>query len=130
MSMHLLPPMYSTTGKKKGKQKHRNSASAAKARDNAESWQQLMEKWDVKTKTTPVRKSANLATNLPNLNARLSERSTRHIASVDTGAGIAVKKQPLQYTGTECIGIAVMHKSCLQPVFNSESAKDIAKMRR
>lgn len=130
MSMHLLPPMYSTTGKKKGKQKHRNSASANKARANAESWKQLMEKWDVKPETTKVRKPAKLAANIPDLNARLSERSTRHIASVDTGVGVAVKKPVQQYTGTECIGIAVMHKSCLQPVFNSESAKDVAKMRR
>ena len=34
------------------------------------------------------------------------------------------------YTGTEMIGITVLHKSCLQPVFNKESAEDAAKMRR
>lgn len=128
MSMHLLPPMYSTTGKKKGKQKHRNSASAAKARANAESWQQLMEKWDVKT--APVRKPAKLASNIPDLSARLAERSTRHIASVDTGVGVAVKKESPQYTGTECIGIGQLHKSNAVPVFKQADAEDIAKMRR
>lgn len=34
------------------------------------------------------------------------------------------------YTGTQVIGIAVMHKSCLQPVFSQEAAEDSAKMRR
>lgn len=34
------------------------------------------------------------------------------------------------YTGTEMIGIAVLHKSCLQPIFNKEAAEDAAKMRR
>lgn len=130
MSMHLLPPMYSTTGKKKGKQKHRNSASAAKSRANADSWQQLLDKWNVKPKTTQVRPTTKLDPTLNNITARLAERSTRHIPSVDTGVGVAAKPESKQYTGTECIGIAVMHKSCLQPVFNSESAKDVAKMRR
>lgn len=34
------------------------------------------------------------------------------------------------YTGTELIGIAVLHKSCLQPIFNIEHAVDAAHMRR
>lgn len=34
------------------------------------------------------------------------------------------------YTGDKVLGIAVMHKSCLQPVFSEEAAKDSAKMRR
>jgi hypothetical protein len=34
------------------------------------------------------------------------------------------------YTGTEMIGIATLHKSNAQPVFNTETAKDISNMRR
>lgn len=34
------------------------------------------------------------------------------------------------YTGTDVIGISVVHKSCLQPVFSQEQAEDFAKMRR
>lgn len=34
------------------------------------------------------------------------------------------------YTGTNILGIAVLHKSCLQPVFSSEEATEIARMRR
>ncbi len=34
------------------------------------------------------------------------------------------------YTGSKMIGIAILHKSCLQPVFSSEEATEIARMRR
>lgn len=34
------------------------------------------------------------------------------------------------YTGTKVLGIAVLHKSCLQPVFSQEEAEDVARMRR
>ena len=34
------------------------------------------------------------------------------------------------YTGDRLIGIAVMHKSCLVPVFSREDAVEISKMRR
>lgn len=39
-------------------------------------------------------------------------------------------KPKQQYTGTEIMGIAVMHKSNLVPVSNPKQAEDIAKMRR
>ena len=40
------------------------------------------------------------------------------------------KREEQKYTGDKLIGIAVMHKSCLQPVFTKESARDSAQMRR
>jgi len=36
----------------------------------------------------------------------------------------------LKYTGGNLIGIAVMHKSCLVPIFNQAEAESVAKMRR
>lgn len=45
-------------------------------------------------------------------------------------SGFAPKPQPKHYTGTECIGIAAMHKSNLVPVFTADQAKDTATMRR
>ena len=134
MTMHLEGPWLTTTGKKKGKKKFRNADVANKARQNAESWQAFLDKWEIKpddkTNRTTVRKSTWMG---PTVNSRVvvdPRRLTNHIPSLDTGRGIAVKKEVTQYTGTECIGIAVMHKSCLQPVFNKQSAEDIAKMRR
>jgi hypothetical protein len=44
--------------------------------------------------------------------------------------GPCATKQTPTYTGTKVIGVAVLHKSCLQPVFSQEEATDIARMRR
>ena len=44
--------------------------------------------------------------------------------------GSTAKKETLTYTGTEIIGIAQMHKSNAQPIFNKQAAVDVAQMRR
>lgn len=50
--------------------------------------------------------------------------------SLDTGhASTALKAQPM-YTGDKVLGVALMHKSSYAPVFSTEDAHDIAKMRR
>jgi hypothetical protein len=124
--------MYSTTGKKKGKAKHRNATSANLARKNAESWQQLLNKWDVKseTKTTKVQQPTKLATTSGYSPAHDPKRSTRHIPSVDTGQGIAARPADKVYTGDAMLGVSVLHKSNGIPVFRQEDAIDISKMRR
>lgn len=48
---------------------------------------------------------------------------------VTPGGSCALKEVPV-YTGTEMVGISIIHKSCLQPVFSKESAIDAATMRR
>jgi hypothetical protein len=45
------------------------------------------------------------------------------------GGSTALKDIP-EYTGDQMIGISIIHKSCLQPIFSSEAAKDVASMRR
>lgn len=40
------------------------------------------------------------------------------------------KTEPLMYTGENLIGISIVHKSCLQPVFSEQEAKDFSSMRR
>lgn len=54
----------------------------------------------------------------------------QHIASLNTDLGNTTLKPTPQYTGTEIIGIAVLHKSCLQPVSSPEAAREVARMRR
>lgn len=44
--------------------------------------------------------------------------------------GACKTKQTPTYTGTKIIGIAVLHKSCLQPIFSQEEAIEVAHMRR
>ena len=130
--MHLLPPMYSTTGKKKGKAKFRTADAANKARKNAESWQALLDKWEIKNevKTTKVRGSTGFNPVVRNAPVVDPRRLTNHIPSLDTGKGIAVKKEVTQYTGTAMLGIGQLHKSNAIPVFSKEDAVDISKMRR
>ena len=55
--------------------------------------------------------------------------SRRTIPTSDT-VGNGFKKAENTYTGDKLIGIAVMHKSCLVPVFSKENAEEIARMRR
>lgn len=57
-------------------------------------------------------------------------RQTSNPPSLVTSMGPCTKKEPPVYTGTEMIGISIIHKSCLQPVFNKEAAVDVASMRR
>lgn len=56
--------------------------------------------------------------------------SNTRIPSLGDSTGVAVKKDVQQYTGNSMVGIAIMHKSCLQPVFSEDEAKDSAGMRR
>lgn len=44
--------------------------------------------------------------------------------------GVGAKKESPKYTGTNLLGVTVLHKSCLQPVFMREEAVDAAHMRR
>lgn len=59
-------------------------------------------------------------------------RSTERPRSLNGGVDTtyAPKADPARYSGTECIGIAAMHKSNLVPVFSAQEATDTAKMRR
>jgi hypothetical protein len=51
--------------------------------------------------------------------------------SLDTGVkGAVTVKQTQHYTGDRLLGITIMHKSCLQPVFSQEQAVEAAHMRR
>ena len=135
MTMHMEGPWLSTTGKKKGKKKFRNADVANKARQNAESWQAFLDKWDIKpddnrTSGKTIRKSTWMG---PTVNSRVvvdPRRLTNHIPSLDTGVGVAVKKEVTQYTGTAMLGIGQLHKSNAIPVFSKEDAVDISKMRR
>lgn len=124
MSMHMLPAMYTTTGKKKGKQKFKSAEAAAKARKNAEAWNQLLAKYDVK-QTKPNKKAVHKPTPSNHRHTVFDDAK-----SLDTGAGVAAKADIPQYTGDAMIGIGQLHKSNSVPVFRKEDAEDQAKMRR
>jgi hypothetical protein len=64
------------------------------------------------------------------LSAPAGRQSNKHIPSLNTGDGIASKKEIPQYTGTKMIGIGTMHKSNAVPIFSDDEAKSISSMRR
>ena len=127
MAFHLEGPWLSTVGKRRGKQKFRSAEEAKKARELEESWKSLQQKWnDEHPKKKPV------ATRLSNQAPRPYVRQTPKIPSLNNGidSGVAALKAAPVYTGDKVLGVAVMHKSCLQPIFNEQAAKDSAAMRR
>lgn len=124
MSMHMLPAMYTTTGKKKGKQKFKSAAAKAKAQKNADAWNQLLAKYDVKP--AKANKKAVHKPTQPNHRHTVFDEAK----SLDTGVGVAAKADIPQYTGDAMIGIGQLHKSNAVPVFKQQDAEDLAKMRR
>lgn len=135
MTMHLCGPALSLIGKKKGKQKFRTADHARKARELKEQWEANKAKWDAMAPnfgkglgTVKVKKKVN-----PVVSGSVmvdDRRNHRHIPSLDTGGGVAVKTAPKVYTGDKIVGIATMHKSNMVPVFSNKEAEDISKMRR
>jgi hypothetical protein len=57
-------------------------------------------------------------------------RATSRPPSLVTPGGSTALKPVPEYTGTEMVGISIIHKSCLQPVFSKQAAVDAATMRR
>lgn len=58
------------------------------------------------------------------------DRLASNLPSRDSGDGIGAKKMANTYTGDNLIGIGMMHKSNLVPVFKGDEAKDLSSMRR
>ena len=121
--MHLLPPLFTTTktSKKKPK-KWASSEQKPKQMELESSWNDMMKKYP------PLATSKKIVKKEPTT-LLSNKRTTDHIPSIDTG-GFAARKDTPKYTGTKLIGIATMHKSNLVPIFDHESAKDVARMRR
>lgn len=127
MSMHIEGPWLSTTGKKKGKKKFSSAEAKRRSEELDASWNDLKSRWG--------------ETGSDKLNHRSSKKEYKPREFKYRGqellelpskkdSGVAAKPEQKQYTGNAVVGIAVMHKSCLQPVFSKEAAEDSAKMRR
>ena len=132
MTMHLEGPWLSTIGKRKGKQKFRNSDEARKARELDESWKALQKKWGVEQEERK-RKRALEAPVMKPTQAGVYRRDTGpRIPSLNGGRDMspAIKAPDKIYTGSKIIGIGTMHKSNAVPIFSDDEAKDISRMRR
>ena len=104
-------------------------ASAEQKRNYQElknSWEKIKLKHQ-STRTVPVKNSSVENNVSPKMTA---VRGTTNVSSLVTTGGSCGKKKTIYYTGEKIIGIATIHKSCLQPIFNKQSAVDVAHMRR
>lgn len=126
MTMHLAHPALTLGGKRKGKQKFRNSEEARKARELQELWEQNQVKW--KSMSKPIAKKSTKIILTP---TTTYSRDKQDIPSLNEWVTGAVTVKPTQhYTGTKMIGIGTLHKSNAVPVFTDDEAKDISSMRR
>ena len=130
MSMHLHHPSLSLNGKRKGKVKFRNADEARKARELEESWQKLLRAQGVEAEDRKRSRALKAEPLSYKLSAPAGRGNTRHIPSLNSGAGVATLAPAKVYTGTKVKGIATMHKSNAVPVFSDEEAIDISRMRR
>jgi hypothetical protein len=124
--MHLVGPWLSITGKKKGKVKFASAEAKRQALALEAEWEQLQKK--LQPKKAVQARALTRPIVLPKIPH--GRDTTSHIKSVDTGVTVAAKKAAPQYTGDKVIGVSIVHKSCLQPVFSQDQAKDFASMRR
>jgi hypothetical protein len=129
MTMHMCGPALSLNGKKKGKIKFRNAAEAQRARELDSSWKELLKRQGVEAEEKKRRRAMAAEPLVYKLETPVGRTNTHHIPSRVT-AGHDTTPNVKVYTGTEIIGVTVLHKSCLQPVFNQQQAIDAACMRR
>lgn len=102
-----------------------------KSAEEKQHYLRLVADWEKLKQAHATRPARNLKSKkMPKVNPRIAE--LRKEKSLDTGVkgavtlGVEVKV----YTGDNMIGIAIMHKSNLVPIFNSDAAEDVSKMRR
>ena len=127
--MHMCGPALSLNGKKKGKVKFRNAEEARKARELDAEWKQLLRRQGVEAENKKQARAMKAEPLVYKLETPVGRTNTHHIPSRVT-AGHDTTPNVKVYTGTEIIGVTVLHKSCLQPVFNQQQAIDAASMRR
>ncbi len=127
--MHLEGPWLSTTGKKKGKKKFASAEHARKAREQEESWKELMKKWAIDVEDKKSKRGLSAPTMSPVVQKPFI-RETPKIDSLPFTAGPCLKSPDKVYTGDKIKGIGTMHKSNAVPIFSDEEAVEISKMRR
>ena len=127
MSMHLVHPSLSTTGKKKGKLKFKSAEHAKQARELAAQREKTLKEFNIDL--SEKKKARGLAAK-PYQPPAPVRRETPHVKSAAFTGGPCLKAPTKEYSGDLVVGISQMHKSNAVPVINQEEIIDIARMRR
>lgn len=101
-----------------GKRKRRPTKAQ---RELQAEWNQMLDKWKPKVMAKTYEQYRG---------DTYDDRGNRAIPSRGDGVGNAPLKESPRYSGKNVVGISIIHKSCLQPVFSKEAAIDAANMRR
>lgn len=96
----------------------------SKARQLKDSWEKLLSKYEAKKKIVIVKQE------LRDVYSLKLPRETPNYPSLNSGYHDTSKKDIPVYTGTAMIGIGTLHKSNAVPVFSTEEASEMARMRR
>lgn len=130
MTMHLVGPWLSTTGKRKGKKKWASAEAKRQAEQLDREWQDLKKRHGLEQEQRKKQRAlaAPIDSSKPMKYRGQDDPRIPSKQSWVTGA-VSSKPNP-QYTGSAVLGVTVLHKSCLQPIFNEQAAKDAASMRR
>lgn len=127
--MHLLPPMFSTTGKKKGPKKWASAEAKARSEKLDADWKAMLKQQGIKSENKKQKRA--LSAPAISVSPKIPPgRETPYIASQDTGWVTCAPIKDTEYTGSAVLGISVLHKSNGVPVFSKQDAVDISKMRR
>jgi hypothetical protein len=124
-----MPPSFSTTGKKKGKQKFSSAAAKQQHMSLDQEWAMLKKKHGVAEEERKRARAMNAEPLRYNI-AAPAQRSTAHIPSRGDGIGNATLAPQKVYSGSEMIGVGQLHKSNAIPIFKQADAVDLANMRR
>lgn len=128
MTMHLHHPSLTLSGKRKGKQKWASAEQKRKAMELKSEWDSKVKEW---SSMSTVKTAQKGTTSIPKYSPPIGRERKEPITRIDTGVKGAVNvKETRHYTGDRLLGITIVHKSCLQPVFSQEQAVEAAHMRR
>lgn len=126
--MHLHHPSLTLSGKKKGKKKWASAEQKRQAEILAEQWEDLKKRHAT---AKPIKKGVVTTSSILNKSPVYRDQLNNRPASLNSWVTGAVASKPAQqYTGDKMLGIGTMHKSNAVPIFNTEEAIDISRMRR
>jgi hypothetical protein len=106
----------------------RKQANTKASRQLDAEWEAMQERWATVPKFARTIHKGKKNVERYQEQAVVMKHSTAK--SLVTPGGSTAPMQAKHYTSTKVLGVAVMHKSCLVPIFSSEEADDVAHMRR
>ena len=126
MSMHLVGPYMTTTSYKKRKAKNKTK-KMLEAEAKHDKW---LRKMNAHPEQIAESKKKNAGVSVLSVPDYSSSGNTIPTSDVIPGGSTAPAERQVYSGERRLLGVAIMHKSNLVPVFDSEDAKEIARMRR